>query len=46
MIDQSRDEALIELLPEYLVEEIMFPRQQAARFYARIYDALMKKFED
>ncbi|KAF8855251.1 hypothetical protein BDZ45DRAFT_746628 [Acephala macrosclerotiorum] len=42
-LDPSRDKALIELLPEYLVEEITFPRPHAARFYARVVKALTEK---
>jgi len=33
------------LLPDYLVEEITFPRPQAARFYARVGKALTEKVE-
>ncbi|CZR62508.1 uncharacterized protein PAC_12405 [Phialocephala subalpina] len=42
-LDPSRDKALIELLPEYLVEEITFPRHHATRFYARVVKALTEK---
>jgi hypothetical protein len=42
-LDPSRDKALMELLPEYLVDEIMFPRPQAAKFYARVVKALTEK---
>lgn len=44
-LDPSRDEALIELLPDYLIEEITFPRPQAARFYARVGKALTEKVD-
>ena len=39
-LDPGRDKDLMELLPDYLVEEITFPRPQAARFYARVGKAL------
>lgn len=42
-LDSSRDRDLIELLPEYLTEEITFSRMNAAPFYARIMETLMKK---
>ena len=42
-LDSSRDHDLIELLPEYLTEEITFSRMNAAPFYARIMETLMKK---
>lgn len=44
-LDPSRDRALMEILPDYLVEEITFPRPQAARFYARVGKALTEKVE-
>ena len=39
-LDPNRDRQLIAILPDYLVEEIEFPRQQAAKFYARVMKAL------
>ncbi|GAP90259.1 putative chromosome segregation protein [Rosellinia necatrix] len=39
-LDAARDEELIETLPDYLVEEITFPRLHAAKFYARVVKAL------
>lgn len=39
-LDPSRDRELMELLPEYLVDEITFPRPHAAKFYARVMRAL------
>jgi len=42
-LDPSRDRALMELLPDYLVDEITFPRPQAAKFYARVVKALTEK---
>src|SRR5437773_9715721 len=45
LLDEDRDKALLQLLPEYLAEEIMFPREQAGRFYARVVETLTKKRE-
>jgi len=42
-LDHSRDRDMMELLPDYLVGEITFPRSQAARFYARVVKALTEK---
>jgi len=44
-LDPGRDKTLMGLLPDYLVEEITFPRPQAARFYARVGKALTEKVE-
>ncbi|KAK5657678.1 hypothetical protein OQA88_2750 [Cercophora sp. LCS_1] len=40
MLDPSRDRPLIEILPDFLVEEITFPRPHAIKFYARVMKAL------
>ncbi|KAI9736075.1 MAG: hypothetical protein M1818_006251 [Claussenomyces sp. TS43310] len=42
-LDPSRDRELIGMLPDYLVEEITFPRPHAAKFYGRVVKALMEK---
>ncbi|KAI0405009.1 chromosome segregation protein Csm1/Pcs1-domain-containing protein [Xylaria palmicola] len=39
-LDAARDEALIDTLPDYLVEDITFPRLHAAKFYSRVVKAL------
>ncbi|KAH6899066.1 chromosome segregation protein Csm1/Pcs1-domain-containing protein [Thelonectria olida] len=39
-LDPSRDEELMDMLPDYLTEEITFPRPQAANFYARVIKSL------
>lgn len=44
-LNESRDRDLMELLPEYLVDEITFPRDQAAKFYARVVKALTEKHD-
>lgn len=43
LLDESRDRDLMELLPEYLVEEICFPRNQAVKFYTKVLDSMMKR---
>ncbi|RDW79673.1 hypothetical protein BP6252_04311 [Coleophoma cylindrospora] len=40
LLDPSRDKAMMDLLPDYLTDEITFPRPQAAKFYARVVKAL------
>ncbi|KAI1377549.1 chromosome segregation protein Csm1/Pcs1-domain-containing protein [Hypoxylon crocopeplum] len=35
-LDPSRDQDVIDMLPDYLVEEITFPQAHAARFYSRV----------
>ncbi|KLU85997.1 hypothetical protein MAPG_05016 [Magnaporthiopsis poae ATCC 64411] len=44
-LDPSRDRALIEMLPDYLVEEISFPRPHAAKFYSRVMRSLTERVE-
>ncbi|KAK7748985.1 hypothetical protein SLS53_001010 [Cytospora paraplurivora] len=44
-LDERRDRALIEMLPEFLVEEITFPRAHAAKFYSRVLKSLTEKLE-
>jgi len=36
---------LLDILPDYLTEDICFPRSNAARFYARVVDCLTKRVE-
>ena len=43
LLDENRDRDILQLLPDYLTEEITFPRSQAAHFYGRVVDTLMKK---
>ena len=42
-LDSNRDRALIEMLPYYLVEDIQFSRQEAAKFYSRVFELLTRK---
>ncbi|KAI1425277.1 hypothetical protein F5Y12DRAFT_747637 [Xylaria sp. FL1777] len=44
-LDGARDEELIDTLPDYLVEEITFPRLHAAKFYSRVVKALSERPE-
>ena len=44
-LDPSRDQALMEVLPDYLVEEITFPRPHAAKFYSRVMRSLTERIE-
>jgi hypothetical protein len=43
LLDEQRDRELIELLPDYLTEEICFPRAQAPKFYTKVVDSMSKK---
>lgn len=43
LLDEQRDRDLIELLPDYLTEEISFPRAQAPKFYTKVVDSMSKK---
>lgn len=44
-LDERRDSDLIDILPDFLVEEISFPRPQAAKFYARVQKSLTERLE-
>jgi hypothetical protein len=44
-LDANRDQALVDMLPDYLVEEITFPRPHAAKFYSRVMKSLMERLE-
>jgi hypothetical protein len=43
VLDESRDGELLELLPDYLTEEICFPRNHAQRFYGKVVESMTKK---
>jgi len=43
LIDENRDRELVDILPEYLTEEIAFPRNHAAKFYAKVVECMTKK---
>ncbi|EXF74371.1 chromosome segregation protein [Colletotrichum fioriniae PJ7] len=44
-LDSNRDRELIDMLPDFLVEEIEFPRPQAAKFYARVIKSLTERLD-
>ncbi|KAF2151874.1 hypothetical protein K461DRAFT_294746 [Myriangium duriaei CBS 260.36] len=41
--DEGRDRDLIDILPDYLTEEICFPRSHAVKFYTKVVDSMTKK---
>ncbi|KAK4499513.1 hypothetical protein PRZ48_010028 [Zasmidium cellare] len=43
LLDESRDRELLDLLPDYLTEEICFPRNHAQRFYGKVVDSMTKR---
>ncbi|KAI9704868.1 MAG: hypothetical protein M1836_006648 [Candelina mexicana] len=46
LLDGNRDKELLELLPDYLTEEITFSRMNAAKFYGRVVETLTKKYAE
>ncbi|KAJ9214256.1 hypothetical protein DTO166G4_4101 [Paecilomyces variotii] len=46
LLDENHDRDLVEILPDYLTVDITFSRQQAAKFYTRVMDALTKRRAD
>ncbi|OAG04255.1 uncharacterized protein CC84DRAFT_1095539 [Paraphaeosphaeria sporulosa] len=44
LLNEQRDRELIDLLPDYLTEEISFPRAQAPKFYTKVVDSMSKRF--
>ncbi|KAK2044052.1 chromosome segregation protein [Colletotrichum somersetense] len=44
-LDENRDRDLIDVLPDFLVEEITFPRPHAAKFYARVVKSLTERVD-
>ncbi|KAM0718590.1 hypothetical protein Q7P37_005660 [Cladosporium fusiforme] len=43
LLDESRDGELIDILPDYLTEDIEFPRHQALKFYHKMLESMMKR---
>jgi hypothetical protein len=43
LFNEQRDKELLDLLPDYLTEEICFPRNQAPKFYMKVVDSMSKK---
>lgn len=44
-LDKDRDGELIEMLPDYLREEITFPRPHASKFYSRVTKSLTERVD-
>ncbi|PSR78022.1 chromosome segregation protein Csm1/Pcs1-domain-containing protein [Coniella lustricola] len=44
-LDERRDRELIDLLPDYLTDEITFQRPQAAKFYVRVLKSLTERVD-
>lgn len=44
-LEIGRDHALMDILPDYLLEEITFPQSHAERFYSRVMKALNERLE-
>lgn len=44
-LKEDRDGDLLDVLPDYLVEEITFPRTQASKFYSRVVKSLTERVE-
>ena len=42
-LDANRDQDLIEMMPDYLTEDITFIREVAAKFYTRVVKTLTEK---
>jgi hypothetical protein len=43
LLDEQRDKDLLDLLPDYLTEEISFPRGHAAKFFSKVLDSMSKR---
>lgn len=43
LLDEQRDKDLLDILPDYLTEEICFPSAQAVKFYCKVLDSMNKK---
>ncbi|USP74687.1 hypothetical protein yc1106_01961 [Curvularia clavata] len=43
LLDEQRDRELLDILPDYLTEEICFPSAQAVKFYCKVLDSMNKK---
>lgn len=43
LLDDGRDGELIDILPDYLTEDIEFPRHQALKFYHKMLESMMKR---
>lgn len=43
LLDEGRDGELLDLLPDYLTEEICFPRAHAVKFYTKVVESMTKR---
>jgi hypothetical protein len=43
LLDEGRDSELMDILPDYLTEDIEFPRHQALKFYHKMLESMMKR---
>lgn len=43
LLDDNRDRDLIDILPDYLAEEICFPRNHAVKFYTKVVESMTRK---
>ncbi|KAF2431004.1 hypothetical protein EJ08DRAFT_207504 [Tothia fuscella] len=46
ILDEKNDRPLLEILPDYLTEEIVFPRNSAAKFYGKVVECMSRRYED
>jgi hypothetical protein len=44
-LEANRDKALMDILPDYLGEELTFPRDSAGHFYAKVVGVLSKNLQ-
>jgi hypothetical protein len=42
-LDANRDADLMDILPDYLTEEICFPRNHAVKFYTKVVESMTKR---
>lgn len=45
LLDEKNDRDLLDILPDYLTEEICFPRSSAAKFYAKVGEVMSRRVE-
>lgn len=43
LLDANRDGDLMDILPDYLTEEICFPRNHAVKFYTKVVESMTKR---
>ncbi|KAI9167261.1 Monopolin complex subunit pcs1 [Paramyrothecium foliicola] len=44
-LDPARDEEMMDMLPDYLIDEIAFKRPHASKFYTRVINALNERLD-